>query len=89
MVLSPSLQRGEGSGGGVRFLNCVLFIVSILSVKKSGRTVFVCTVNYKIHLQKYVSVTYNITSWETTITPSFKLGVWVIQGILTFTMQRN
>lgn len=47
------------------FLNCVLFIVSILSVKKKveGQFWFLGNLqNHKIHLQKYVSVTYNITS---------------------------
>lgn len=66
MVLSPSLQRGEGSGGGVVvFKLCLIYCLHSVCKKKKveGQFWFLGNLqNHKIHLQKYVSVTYNITS---------------------------
>lgn len=70
------------------FLNCVLFIVSILSVKKKveGQFWFLGNLqNHKIHLQKYVSVTYNITSlgnYNHTLLNFWSLGYSGNLGIL-------
>ena len=42
MVLSPSLPRGEGSGGGVVvFKLCLIYCLHSVCKKKSGGTVLV------------------------------------------------
>lgn len=66
VVIIPSLQWGKGLVVVLWFFNWVLFIVSILSQKKvEGHFWFLGNLqNHKTHLQKYVSMTYNITSLE-------------------------